>query len=151
MNARTLSRPALVKLNRELNGQIKKHQEDMRVLAEMEQATKEKDEENKGEPGFETGGMRGETQRLEREATRLVSDYRREKSEFQAHLAELERRCDTDERLCDRPPPTMSTAPLQPRLESSLTFRGREEFRGRTICERSGAIWYTIVLPGFGG
>jgi len=79
-------------LNRELNGQLRKHQDDMRVLEEeMEQAVKEKDEESRDELEIETRRIREETQRLERDTMRLASDYRREKIEFQAHLAELER------------------------------------------------------------
>ena len=79
-------------LNRELNGQIRKHQEDIRVLTEeLEQATREKDEETKNELEIETRRMHEEIRRFEDEARRLASDYRREKSEFQALLVEMER------------------------------------------------------------
>jgi len=112
-------------LNRELNGQIRKHQEDMRVVAEeMEQARKEKDEETRGELEIETRRMREETERLERDAKRLASNYRREKGMFQAHLEKLERakremRRDAEYlqqpsrqgRLYGRSPPTASYRP----------------------------------------
>jgi hypothetical protein len=79
-------------LNRELNGQIRKHQEDIRVLTEeMEQATKDKDEETRNELEIEAKRMEEEVERFENEAKRLASDYQREKSEFQARLAEMER------------------------------------------------------------
>jgi len=106
-------------LNRELDGQIKKHQDDLRVLTEeMEQAAKEKDEETRNELEIETERMHGEIKKYEREAMRLASDYRREKSEFQARLAELERAKQEERRRVeqlrysprrdrhrDRPPP----------------------------------------------
>jgi len=79
-------------LNRELNGQIRKHQEDIRVITEeMEQAAKDKDEETRNELEFETRRMQDEIRRFENEAKRLASDYRREKNEFEAHLTEMER------------------------------------------------------------
>ncbi|KAF9647119.1 hypothetical protein BDM02DRAFT_3251214 [Thelephora ganbajun] len=79
-------------LNRELSDQIRKHQEDICVLVEeMEQATRDKDEETRNELEIETRRMREQTWRLEEEARRLASDYWREKNEFQARLAELER------------------------------------------------------------
>ena len=79
-------------LNRELNAQIKVHQEEMRTLTEeMEQATKDKDEETRNELEIETKRMREEVERFEEETRRLASNYLREKSEFQARLAEVER------------------------------------------------------------
>ena len=79
-------------LNRELNGQIRKHEEEIRVITkEMEQAAREKDEETRNELEFETKRMQEEIQRFENEAKRLASDYRREKKEFEASLAEMER------------------------------------------------------------
>ena len=78
-------------LNRELNAQIRKHQQEMRVLAEeLEQATKDKDEETRNELEFETRRMHEEVERFEKEARRLAANYRREKSEFQVRLAEME-------------------------------------------------------------
>ena len=79
-------------LNRELNAQIRKHQEDVRAIAgEMEMATQDKDEEARNELEIETKRMHEEIERFESEARRLASDYRREKNEFQARLAEMER------------------------------------------------------------
>ena len=78
-------------LNQELNAQIRKHQQEMRVLAEeLEQATKDKDEETRNELEFETRRMHEEVERFEKEARRLAANYRREKSEFQVRLAEME-------------------------------------------------------------
>jgi hypothetical protein len=79
-------------LNRELTGQIKKHQEEIRVLAEeMEQATKDKDEETRNELEIETKRMEEEVERFENEAKRLASNYKREKKEFEARLAKMEK------------------------------------------------------------
>ena len=79
-------------LNRELNGQIEKHQKEIRVITEeMEQAAKDKDEETRNELEFETRRMQEEIRRFENEAKRLASDYRREKNEFEARLTEMER------------------------------------------------------------
>jgi hypothetical protein len=79
-------------LDRELNNEIRKHQEDIRILAEeMEQATKERDEETRSELEMETKRMHEQMRRFQEEAQRLASDYRREKREFQAHFAEMER------------------------------------------------------------
>lgn len=79
-------------LNRELTGQIRKHEEEIRVITEeMEQAVKEKDEETRNELEAEKKRMHEEIWKFEGDAKRLASDYRREKSEFQARLAEMER------------------------------------------------------------
>ena len=79
-------------LNRELNAQIRKHQEEIRAIAEeMELATRDKDEEARNELEIETKRMHEEIERFESEAGRLASDYQREKSEFQARLVEMER------------------------------------------------------------
>ena len=79
-------------LNRELNAQIRKHQEEVRAIAkEMEMATKDKDEEARNELEIETKRMHEEIERFESEARRLASDYRRDKKEFQARLAEMDR------------------------------------------------------------
>ena len=76
-------------LNRELNAQIKRHQQEIHVLTEeMEQAAKEKDEETRNELEIENKRMYEEVERFKDEARRLASNYRREKSEF---LAEMER------------------------------------------------------------
>ena len=79
-------------LSRELDNQIRKHEEDIRILTEeMEQAVREKDEEARGELEIETRRMHEEVRRFEMEAKKLASDRRREKDEFQARFAEMER------------------------------------------------------------
>ena len=79
-------------LNRELNAQIRKHQEEVRAIAEeMEIAKNDKDEEARHELAIETKRMYEEIERFENEARRLASDYQREKTEFQARLVEMER------------------------------------------------------------
>jgi hypothetical protein len=128
-------------LNRELNDQIKKHQEDMRALTEeMEQATKDKDEETRNELEIETKRMEEEVERFENEAKRLASNYQREKSEFQAHFEEMERARREVYPLTQhprhssrgwghsdiRPPPpaymsTLTSTPTSPTTEARLT------------------------------
>ena len=79
-------------LNRELNGQIRKHKEDVRILTEeMEQAAKDKDEETRNELEFETRRMHEEIWKFENEARMMASEYQREKSGFQARLTEMEK------------------------------------------------------------
>ena len=79
-------------LNRELDGQIRKHHEEIRVITgEMEQAAKEKDEEIRNELESKKKRMREEISKIEDDAKRLPSDYKREKNEFQTRLAEMER------------------------------------------------------------
>lgn len=79
-------------LNQELSNEIRKHQEDLRILAkEMDQATREKDEETRNELEMETRRMHEQMRRFQEEAQRLAFDYQREKREFQAHFAELEK------------------------------------------------------------
>ena len=79
-------------LNRELDGQIRKHHEEIRVITEeMEQAVKEKDEETRNELESEKKRMHEEIWKIEDDAKRLASEYKREKNEFQTRLAEMER------------------------------------------------------------
>ena len=79
-------------LNRELNAQIRKHQEEIRAIAEeMEMVTRDKGEEAKNELEIERKRMQEEIERLENESRWLASDYRREKNKFQARLVEAER------------------------------------------------------------
>ena len=79
-------------LNQELYSQIKKHQEEIRIITEeMEQAVKDKDKKTRNELESEKRRIHKEIGRFENEAKRLGSDYRREKSEFQAQLTEMER------------------------------------------------------------
>ena len=71
-------------LDQELNNEIRKHLEDLRILAkEMDQAMREKDEETKNELEMETRRMHEQMRRFQEEAQRLASDYQREKREFQ--------------------------------------------------------------------
>jgi hypothetical protein len=119
-------------LNRELNSQIRKHQEEIRVLAEeMEQAMKDEDEETRNELEIEAKKIQEEVERFE---TRVASNYQREK-EFEARLAEIERARREGHRFAqhprrsslghrdDRPPPTayMSTSTSPPTTEARLT------------------------------
>jgi len=91
-------------LNRELNGEIRKHQEEIRVLAEeMEQAMRDMDEETRMELEIETQRMREEIERFEDESKRLASDYQREKKAFQARLEEMERVRRDGSRSAQRP------------------------------------------------
>ena len=78
-------------LNRELNAQIKKHREEMRVLKEeMEQAIKDKDEETRRELEIETRRMQKEIERFENDTRRLESDYKSEKEKLEVRLTEME-------------------------------------------------------------
>jgi len=78
-------------LNREINIQIKKHQEEMRVLKEeMQQAIRDKDEETRRELEIETQKMQREIARFENDAKRLESDYRSEKDKLEARLTQME-------------------------------------------------------------
>jgi len=65
-------------LNRELNAQIRKRQEDMRILKEeMEQAIKEKDEDTRRILENENRRMRKEIERFENDADRFAADYKK--------------------------------------------------------------------------
>lgn len=78
-------------LNRELNAQIKKHQQEMRVLKqEMEQAIRDKDEETRKELEIETKKMQREIARFENDTKRLASDYKKEKEKLESRLGEME-------------------------------------------------------------
>jgi len=78
-------------LNREITAQIRKHQEEMRVLKEeMRQAMKDKDEETRRELEIETRKMQKEIARFENDAKRLASDYRNEKGQLETRLTQME-------------------------------------------------------------
>lgn len=65
-------------LNRVIGTQIKKHQEEMRVLREeMEQAMKDKDEEVRKALEDELKGLQGKVEGLQEDRERLESDYKR--------------------------------------------------------------------------
>ena len=78
-------------LNREINVQIKKHQEEMRLLKEeMEQAIKDKDEQTRRELEIETKKMQREIERFQNDARRLESDYKSEKGKLESRLEQME-------------------------------------------------------------
>jgi len=78
-------------LNREINAQIKKHQEEMRVLKEeMQQAIRDKDEETRRELEIETRKMQREIAKFENDAKRLASDYKSEKDKLETRLTQVE-------------------------------------------------------------
>lgn len=77
-------------LNRALNAQIKRHQQEMRKLREeMHQAMKDKDEETKRELEIEVQRMRGEMVRLENDIRRLESEYKEEKERLEERLEQI--------------------------------------------------------------
>jgi hypothetical protein len=76
-------------VNRELNVQIKKHQQEMRALRqEMKQAMRDMDKETRRELEIETQKMQGEIAKFKNDVKRLESDYKREKERLEARLAE---------------------------------------------------------------
>lgn len=78
-------------LNREINAQIERHREEMRVLREeMEKAIKERDEETRKELEIEMRRMQKEVERFQNDARRLESDYTREKGMLESRLNEME-------------------------------------------------------------
>jgi hypothetical protein len=78
-------------LNRELNAQIKKYQQEMLVLKEeMKRAMDDRDEETRRELEIETQKMQREIARFENDAKRLESDYKGEKERLEAHLKKME-------------------------------------------------------------
>jgi hypothetical protein len=78
-------------LNREINAQIRRHQQEMRVLKEeMEQAMKDKDEETRKELEIATKRMQREIERFENDSRRLESDYKNEKERLEGRLEEMQ-------------------------------------------------------------
>ena len=78
-------------LNREINAQIRKHQEEMHTLRdEMEQAIKDKDEETRRELEIETQRMQREIERFQHDSERLESDYKKEKERLEARMEQME-------------------------------------------------------------
>ena len=74
-------------LNRELNAQIMKNREEMRILKEeMEQEAKDKDERTRKEFEVETKRMQREIWRLENDIKRLTSDYKRERDRLEVQI-----------------------------------------------------------------
>jgi predicted RNase H-like nuclease (RuvC/YqgF family) len=78
-------------LNRELNAQIRKHQQEMQVLMDdMQQAMEDKDEETRRELEIETQRMKSQIERLENDSKRLKSDYEKEKERVEARMQQVE-------------------------------------------------------------
>ena len=78
-------------LNRELNAQIRRHQEEMKILKEdMEQAMKDKDEETRRDLELETTRMQKEIERFQNDSERLASDYKKEKEMLEARMERME-------------------------------------------------------------
>jgi hypothetical protein len=78
-------------LNRELADQIRRQEDDIRILMEeMQQAINDKDEETRREKEAEARMMQEEKEKFEDDARRMKSDYQREKQELEARIAEAE-------------------------------------------------------------
>ena len=78
-------------LNRELNAQIRKHQQEMRALKEeMQRAIRDKDEETRRELEIEAQKMQREIAKFENDTKRLASDYKNEKDKLEARLEQME-------------------------------------------------------------
>lgn len=78
-------------LNRELNAQIRKHQQEMRALKEeMQRAIRDRDEETRKELEIEAQKMQREIAKFENDTKRLASDYKNEKDKLEARLEQME-------------------------------------------------------------
>ena len=78
-------------LNREINAQIRRHKEEMRLLKEgMEQAMKDKDEETRRELELETQRMQRDIDRFQHDSQRLESDYKKEKERLEERMGQME-------------------------------------------------------------
>ena len=78
-------------LDREINAQIRKHQEEIRALKEdMEEAIRNRDEETRRELEIETQRMQKEIKRFQNDSERLESDYKQEKERLAARLEQME-------------------------------------------------------------
>jgi DNA repair exonuclease SbcCD ATPase subunit len=74
-------------LNRELNAQIEKHQQEMRTLRdEMHQAMRDKDEETRRELEIEIQRMQAKVEDLQNDSKRMASDYKRQISDLRDTL-----------------------------------------------------------------
>ena len=79
-------------LNRELNKQIKKHQEEVKALREdLQAALVAKDKETRMELEIETQKMVKVIERLQHDSARLESDYKKEKERLEAVMHRVER------------------------------------------------------------
>ena len=78
-------------LDRELNEQIGKYEEEMRRLEEeMRQAIEDKDEEMKQELQAEAKRRQEQTERLENDVRRMTSDFKNQKDALEARLLEVQ-------------------------------------------------------------
>ena len=78
-------------LDRELNEQIRKHEEEMRELEEdVKQAIENKDDEMREALEAETKRRREETERLENDVRRMTSDFKNQKEVLEARLSEVQ-------------------------------------------------------------
>ena len=78
-------------LHRELNEQIRKHEEEMRELEEdVKQAIENKDDETREALEAETQRRRKETERLENDVRRMTSDFKNQKEVLEARLSEVQ-------------------------------------------------------------
>ena len=114
-------------LNRELNAQIKKHQQEMLVLKkEMKQAMDDRDEETRRELEIETQKMQREIAKFENDAKRLASDYKSEKERLETHLKKIEEETRREaERVAAQYQRQIDE--LRNTLESSTTASAREK------------------------
>jgi len=78
-------------LNVELNAQLRKYQEEIRILKEeLEWAMGDKDEETRRELEYESRRIQEEVERVKKDAERFATDYRREKERLETRLVEVE-------------------------------------------------------------
>jgi len=80
-------------LDRELQKQIGKHKEEMRVLEEQaQQAMKDKDEEAKKRLMKEIREMKDKIKEIENDAKRMVPDYQKMVLDLETHRADVEKK-----------------------------------------------------------
>ena len=80
-------------LDRELQQQIGKHKEEMRVLEEqVQQAMKDKDEDAKKRLMKEIKEMKDKIKEIESDAKRMVPDYQKMVLDLETHRAEVEKK-----------------------------------------------------------
>jgi hypothetical protein len=78
-------------LNRELNAQIRKYQQEMEdTIKEMQQAMAAENEELKKELEIKTRWMEKEIERFQHDSQRLESDYKKEKERLEARVLRME-------------------------------------------------------------
>ena len=113
-------------LNREIAAQIRRHQEEMRMLREeIEQAMKAKDEETRKELEIETKRMQKEIERFQNDSSRLETDYTKEKERLEARMTQMEEetRKETELRIAEY---QRRIEEMQNALENNTTASERE-------------------------